>query len=186
MMIKELEKEMRAQMEKALENTKQEFSRIRTGRASLSLLDGIKVNCYGSVVPLNQVATLAVPDSRLITVQPWDTKIIGEIEKAILRSDLGLTPTNDGKIIRIPIPPLTEERRKELVKVIGKIAEKSKVALRNIRREINEKLKELKKNKEISEDEYFSSHDEVQKITDEYIERAEKLFLDKEKELMSI
>jgi ribosome recycling factor len=132
------------------------------------------------------VATLAVPDSRLITVQPWDTKIIGEIEKAILRSDLGLTPTNDGKIIRIPIPPLTEERRKELVKVIGKIAEKSKVALRNIRREINEKLKELKKNKEISEDEYFSSHDEVQKITDEYIERAEKLFLDKEKELMSI
>jgi len=186
MMIKELEKEMRAQMEKALENTKQEFSRIRTGRASLSLLDGIKVNYYGSVVPLNQVATLAVPDSRLITVQPWDTKIIGEIEKAILRSDLGLTPTNDGKIIRIPIPPLTEERRKELVKVIGKIAEKSKVALRNIRREINEKLKELKKNKEISEDEYFSSHDEVQKITDEYIERAEKLFLDKEKELMSI
>ena len=186
MMIKELEKEMRAQMEKALENTKQEFSRIRTGRASLSLLDGIKVNYYGSVVPLNQVATLSVPDSRLITVQPWDTKIIGEIEKAILRSDLGLTPTNDGKIIRIPIPPLTEERRKELVKVIGKIAEKSKVALRNIRREINEKLKELKKNKEISEDEYFSSHDEVQKITDEYIERAEKLFLDKEKELMSI
>ncbi|MCX8012344.1 MAG: ribosome recycling factor [Desulfobacterota bacterium] len=185
-MIKELEKEMRAQMEKALENTKQEFSRIRTGRASISLLDGIKVNYYGSVVPLNQVATLAVPDSRLITVQPWDTKIIGEIEKAILRSDLGLTPTNDGKIIRIPIPPLTEERRKELVKVIGKVAEKSKIALRNIRREVNEKLKELKKNKEISEDEYFSSHDQVQKITDEYIERSERLFLEKEKELMSI
>lgn len=185
-MIKELEKEMRAEMEKALENTIHEFSRVRTGRASLTLLDGIKVGYYGSVVPLNQVATLAVPESRLITIQPWDTKIIGDIEKAILRSDLGLTPTNDGKIVRIPIPALTEERRKELVKIIGKLTEKAKVTLRNIRRDINEKLKTMKKEKEISEDEYFTYHEEVQKITDEFIERADKLLAEKEKDLMEI
>jgi len=185
-MNKELEKKMREEMEKALENTKHEFGRVRTGRASLSLLEGIKVNYYGSVAPLNQVSTLAVPDSRLITIQPWDTKIIGDIEKAILRSDLGLTPATDGKIIRIPIPSLTEERRKELVKVIGKVAEKAKVTLRNIRRDINEKLKDLKKDKTISEDEYFADHDQVQKITDEYIEKAEALFIEKEKELMAI
>lgn len=185
-MIKELEKEMRAKMETALENTSHEFSRVRTGRASLSLLDGIKVSYYGSVVPLNQVATLAVPESRLITIQPWDTKIIGDIEKVVLKSDLGLTPTNDGKIIRIPIPALTEERRKELVKVIKKTAEKAKVALRSIRREVNDKLKTMKKEKDISEDEYYTFHDEVQKITDEYIEQADDLLAEKEKELMEI
>jgi len=185
-MIKELEKKMRSKMEKALEDTKHEFSRVRTGRASLTLLDGIKVNYYGSVVPLNQVATLSVPESRLITIQPWDTKIIGEIEKAILKSDLGLTPTNDGKIIRIPIPTLTEERRKELVKVIKKMAEKSKITLRSIRREINDELKKMRKEKEISEDEYFTYHDEVQKITDEYIKRADNILAEKEKELMEI
>ena len=184
-MKEELEKKMREEMEKVLENTKYEFARIRTGRASLSLLDGIKVNYYGSVVPLNQVSTLAVPDSRLITIQPWDTKIIGDIEKVILRSDLGLTPTTDGKLIRIPIPSLTEERRRDLVKVIGKVSEKAKVFLRNIRRDINEKLKDLKREKEISEDEYFVDHEQVQKITDEYIGKAEELFIEKEKELMS-
>jgi ribosome recycling factor len=185
-MINELEKEMKAEMDNVLENTKHEFSRVRTGRASLSLLDGIKVNYYGSVAPLNQVATLAVPDSRLITIQPWDTKIIGDIEKAIMRSDLGLTPSTDGKIIRIPIPALTEERRKDLVKVIGKAAEKAKVTIRNIRRDMNEKLKTLKKDKAISEDEYFTYHDEVQKITDEYVERSDELLAEKEKELMEI
>ena len=136
-------------MEQSFNSTEQEFARVRTGRASLNLLDGIKVSYYGSVVPINQVATLAVPESRLITIQPWDSKVIGDIEKAILKSDLGLTPTNDGKIIRIPIPALTEERRKELVKVIKKIAEKAKISVRNIRRDINETLKTMKKNKEV-------------------------------------
>ena len=182
----ELEKELRENMELSIANTEQEFSRVRTGRASLNLLDGIKVSYYGSVVPINQMANLAVPESRLITIQPWDTKTIGDIEKAILKSDLGLTPTNDGKIIRIPIPALTEERRKELVKVIKKMAEKAKVSLRNIRRDTNETLKTKKKEKEISEDEYFTFHDEVQKITDEFIGRVDTIFAKKEQELMEI
>jgi len=182
----ELEKELRDRMEQSLTSTEQEFTRVRTGRASLNLLDGIKVSYYGSVVPINQVATLAVPESRLITIQPWDSKVIGDIEKAILKSDLGLTPTNDGKIIRIPIPALTEERRKELVKVIKKIAEKAKISVRNIRRDINETLKTMKKNKEISEDEYYTHHDEVQRITDEFIGRVDTIFAKKEQELMEI
>jgi ribosome recycling factor len=185
-MNEELEKELRENMERSIDNTEQEFSRVRTGRASLNLLDGIKVSYYGSVVPINQVANLAVPESRLITIQPWDTKTIGEIEKAILKSDLGLTPTNDGKIIRIPIPALTEERRKELVKVIKKMAEKAKVSLRNIRRDVNDTLKTKKKEKEISEDEYYTFLDEVQKITDEFIGRVDTIFAKKEQELMEI
>ncbi|MCD6352898.1 MAG: ribosome recycling factor [Proteobacteria bacterium] len=185
-MIKELEKKTRAKMDNALENTRHEFSRVRTGRASLSLLDGIKVSYYGSVVPLDQVATLAIPESRLITIQPWDTKNIGEIEKAILKSDLGFTPTNDGKIIRIPIPALTEDRRKELVKVVKKEAEKAKVSIRNIRRDINEELKDMKNEKGLSEDQYFTYHDDVQKITDEYIKKTEDIMVEKEKELMEL
>ena len=185
-MIKELEKKTRAKMDNALENTRHEFSRVRTGRASLSLLDGIKVSYYGSVVPLDQVATLAIPESRLITIQPWDTKNIGEIEKAILKSDLGFTPTNDGKIIRIPIPALTEDRRKELVKVVKKEAEKAKVSIRNIRRDINEELKAMKNEKGLSEDQYFTYHDDVQKITDEYIKKTEDIMVEKEKELMEL
>ncbi len=182
----EMEKELREKMEESINNTEQEFSRVRTGRASLNLLDGIKVSYYGSVVPINQVANLAVPESRLITIQPWDTKVIGDIEKAILKSDLGLTPANDGKIIRIPIPALTEERRKELVKVIKKMAEKAKVSLRNIRRDINEVLKAKKKDKDISEDQYYTFHDEVQQITDEFIGRVDTIFAKKEQELMEI
>ena len=185
-MINELEKKTIAKMESVLENTRHEFSRVRTGRASLSLLDGIKVSYYGSVVPLDQVATLAIPESRLITIQPWDTKNIGEIEKAILKSDLGFTPANDGKIIRIPIPALTEDRRKELVKVVKKEAEKAKVSIRNIRRDINEELKSMKKEKGLSEDQYFTYHDDAQKITDEYIKKTEDIMLDKEKELMEL
>jgi len=185
-MDNKLEKELRENMEQSIGNTEEEFSRLRTGRASLNLLDGIKVSYYGSVVPVNQVATLSVPESRLITIQPWDTKVIGEIEKAILKSDLGLTPTNDGKIIRIPIPALTEERRKDLVKVIKKMAEKAKVSLRNIRRDVNDSLKTMKKDKEISEDEYYTYLDEVQQITDEYIGRVDTIFAKKEQELMEI
>lgn len=178
-------KEMKRKMDRALEVLGQDFARIRTGRASVALLEGIKVEAYGSAMPLSQVASLAAPEPRLLTIQPWDGALLGEVEKAILRSDLGLTPSNDGKIIRIPIPPLTTERRKELVKSIKKMTEESKVALRNLRREANEQFKELKKEKMLSEDEAFKAQEEVQKITDDYIKRLDALAADKEKEIMS-
>lgn len=181
----EIINEMKRKMDRALEVLGQDFSRIRTGRASVALLEGIKVEAYGSAMPLSQVASLAAPEPRLLTVQPWDTGLLTEVEKAILRSDLGLTPSNDGKIIRIPIPPLTTERRKELVKSIKKMTEESKVALRNLRREANEQLKELKKEKQLSEDEAFKAQEEVQKITDDYIKKLDALAADKEKEIMS-
>jgi ribosome recycling factor len=184
-MLDKVYKETREKMEKGLEALKKEQSRIRTGRASVSLLDGIRVQYYGSVVPLNQVASLSVPESRLITIQPWDIKAIGEIEKAILKSELGLNPINDGKVIRINIPPLTEERRRDLVKVIKKMAEETKVALRNIRRDSNEALKGLKKDKHISEDDVFKAQDEVQKITKDYIEKVDHISEEKEKEILS-
>jgi ribosome recycling factor len=171
-------------MEKALEGLKKELSRVRTGRATPAILDGIRVVYYGSPVPLNQVASVAVPDSRQITIQPWDLKAIGDIEKAILKSELGLTPINDGKIIRINIPSLTEERRRDLVKVTKKMAEEARVVSRSIRREANEALKSLKKDKAISEDDLFKGQDEVQKITKETIERVDKIGEEKEKEIM--
>ena len=184
-MVEKVYKETREKMEKGLEALRKEQSRIRTGRASVALLDGIRVQYYGSVVPLNQVASLSVPESRLITIQPWDIKAIGDIEKAILKSELGLNPINDGKIIRINIPPLTEERRRDLVKVIKKMAEETKVALRNIRRDSNESLKGLKKDKHISEDDAFKAQEEVQKITKDYIEKADRISEEKEKEILS-
>ncbi len=184
-MKNEIIQEMRRKMDKALEVLRHDFARVRTGRASVALLDGIKVEAYGTLMPLSQVASLAAPEPRLLTVQPWDAALLPEIEKAILRSDLGLTPSNDGKIIRIPIPPLTTERRKELVKTIKKMTEECKVALRNLRREANEDLKDLKKEKMISEDESFKAQEEVQKITDDYIKKAEAQAADKEKEIMS-
>jgi ribosome recycling factor len=147
-------------------------------------LDGIRVNYYGTPTPLNQMATLAVPESRLITIQPWDVSGIKEIEKAILKSDLGLTPSSDGKIVRIAIPPLTEERRKELVRVINKVSEEHKVAVRNIRRDANEMLKDLKKEGDISEDEAFKAQDQVQKITDDHINLVEQITKEKEKEIL--
>jgi ribosome recycling factor len=181
----EIIKEMKRKMDRALEVLGHDFGRIRTGRASVALLEGIKVDAYGSSMPISQVASLAAPEPRLLTVQPWDTALMGELEKGILRSDLGLTPSNDGKIIRIPIPPLTTERRKELVKSIKKLTEESKVALRNLRREANEQLKELKKDKRISEDETFKAQDEVQKVTDDYIKKLDALAAEKEKEIMT-
>jgi ribosome recycling factor len=171
-------------MGKTISALKSELKRIRTGRASLSLLDGIRPDYYGTPTPLNQMATLAVPESRLITIQPWDATVIKDIEKAILKSDLGLTPSSDGKIIRISIPPLTEERRKELVKVVHKICEEHKVAVRNIRRDSNELLKGFKKDGDISEDDAFKAQDEVQKITDEHIEKIEAIYKQKEKEII--
>ena len=183
-MIESIYQETRDNMGKSIDALKNEFNRVRTGRASLTILDGIRVDYYGTLTPLNQMATLAVPESRLITIQPWDVSVIKEIEKAILKSDLGITPSNDGKIIRISIPPLTEERRKELVKSINKISEDHKIAVRNIRRDSNELLKGLKKDGDISEDDAFKAQDQVQKITDEYIKLIDDVNKDKEKEIL--
>ena len=183
-MIEDIYQETRENMGKSIEDLNREFKKVRTGRASLSILDGFRVNYYGTPTPLNQMATLAVPESRLITIQPWDVSGIKEIEKAILKSDLGLTPSSDGKIVRIAIPPLTEERRKELVRVINKMSEEHKVAVRNIRRDANEMLKELKKEGDISEDEAFKAQDQVQKITDDHINLVEQVTKEKEKEIL--
>jgi len=183
-MIDSIYEETRERMGKSVSALKSEFKKIRTGRASLALLDGIRVDYYGTSTPLNQMATLAVPESRLITIQPWDNSVIKEIEKAILKSDLGLTPSSDGKIIRIAIPPLTEERRKELVKIANKMSEEYKVAVRNIRRDSNELVKILKKDGDISEDEAFKAQEQVQKITDEHIKRIDDVYQEKEKEIL--
>lgn len=171
-------------MQKSIEALRKDFMRIRTGRASPALLEGIRVNCYETQMPLEQVASISVPESRLITIKPWDLSIMGEIEKGILKSELGLTPMNDGKMIRIPIPPLTEQRRKELAKVSRKMAEEAKISVRNHRREANELLKELKNEKEISEDELFKSQEEVQKITNEFIKKVDEIAAEKEKEIV--
>jgi len=183
-MIESIYEDTSESMEKSVEALKKDLKRLRTGRASLSILDGIKVDYYGTLTPLNQMATLAVPESRLITIQPWDVSVIKDIEKSLLKSDLGLTPSNDGKIIRIAIPPLTEERRKELVKVVHKMCEDYKISLRNIRRDANELLKSMKKDGDISEDDLYKAQDQVQKITDEHIRLIDVCFKDKEKEIL--
>jgi ribosome recycling factor len=183
-MIDDIFQDTKDRMGKSITALGNELKRVRTGRASLNILDGIRVDYYGTPTPLHQMASLSVPESRLILIQPWDVSVIKEIEKAILKSDLGLTPSSDGKLIRIAIPPLTEDRRKELVKVIHKIAEEHKVAVRNIRRDANEMLKSLKKDGDISEDEAFKGQDEIQKITDAFIERIDMAYKEKEKEIL--
>ncbi len=183
-MIEETFQETRDRMGKTITALENELKRIRTGRASTSLLDGIKLDYYGTPTPLNQTATVAVPESRLITIQPWDATIIKDIEKAILKSDLGLTPSNDGKLIRIAIPPLSEERRKELVKQVHKSCEEHKVAVRNIRRDANELIKGFKKDGDVSEDDAFKAQDQVQKITDEFIEKIDEVYKAKESEIL--
>ncbi len=183
-MIESIFQEARESMGKSIAALQNELKRVRTGRASLSILDGIRVDYYGTPTPLNQIASLSVPESRLITLQPWDVSVIKEIEKAIMKSDLGLTPSSDGKIIRISIPPLTEDRRKKLVKVVNKMCEDYKVAVRNIRRDANELIKGLKKDGEISEDDAFKAQDRVQKITDEQIKLIDSIYKDKEKEIL--
>jgi len=185
-MIQELRKKSNERMQASIEALKKKFGTVRTGRASLSLLDGLTVDYYGTPTPVQQVASLSIPDSRQLLIQPWEQKIIPEIEKAIMKSDLGLTPMNDGKLIRINIPALTEERRKQLVKVVKKEAEDAKVAVRNIRREINDELKRLEKEKHVSEDEIKKEHDEIQKITDSFIKKVEELLEHKEKEIMEV
>jgi ribosome recycling factor len=183
-MIDSIYQDSRESMEKSIAALKKDLKRVRTGRASLSLLDGIKVDYYGTLTPLNQLATLAVPESRLITIQPWDAAVIKEMEKAILKSDLGLTPSSDGKIVRIAIPSLTEQRRKELVKVVHKICEEYKVSIRNIRRDANEMVKELKKDGQVSEDDAFKSQERIQKITDDHIKLVDECYKEKEKEIL--
>lgn len=171
-------------MAKAIDALKKEFKKIRTGRASLALFEDIRVDYYGTPTPLKQMASLSVPESRLVIIQPWDQTVIKEIEKEILKSELGLTPMNDGKVIRIAIPPLTEERRKELVKIVRKIEEEYKISIRNIRRDVNEFLKSMKKDGDISEDDLYKSQNEIQKITDEHIQLANQACQDKEKEIL--
>lgn len=183
-MIEETLQETKERMGKTITALENELNRVRTGRASLSLLDGIRVDYYGTQTPLNQMASLSVPESRLIVIQPWDVSGIKEIEKAILKSDLGLTPSSDGKLIRISIPPLTEERRKELVKVVSKMCEEHKIAARNIRRDANELLKGFKKDGDISEDDAFKAQESVQKITDDFINRIDEIYKEKEKEIL--
>ncbi len=185
-MEQELKRKTAERMSRTIEVLKKEFASVRTGRASLALLDGIMVNYYDTQTPLQQLASLSIPESRQIAVQPWDQKIIPDIEKAIMKSDLGLTPMNDGKIIRINIPPLTEERRKQLVKAVKKKAEEAKISIRNIRRDANEELRKLEKEKHLSEDEVKKLQEETQKITDSYIAKADEVLGHKEKEIMEV
>jgi len=185
-MEKEILEEMRQKMENTVDALHRDFNKLRTGRASSALLDGIKVECYETRMPIDQVATLSVPESRLIIIQPWDPQTIGEIEKAILKSELGVTPTSDGKIIRITIPRLTEERRKELVKIVKKMGEQGKIAMRNIRRDANEDLKDKEGKKLISEDELHQNMEKVQKITDGFIRKIDEALSTKEKEILEV
>jgi ribosome recycling factor len=184
--VKEVQQNAQTRMDKALVDLQHEMSGIRTGRASVSVFDNLKVDYYGTPTPINQVATLHVPEPSLITIQPWDVSQIGAIEKSIRSSDLGFNPANDGKIIRVPIPPLTEERRKEIVKRLHHIAEDHRVALRNIRRDANEHIKKLLKDKLISEDEDRRAHDDVQKMTDAHIQKVDAASKGKEKEILEI
>ncbi|WP_409305454.1 ribosome recycling factor [Peribacillus sp. SCS-155] len=176
----------KARMEKAINAYTRELASIRAGRASASLLDKITVDYYGAPTPINQVAGVSVPEARMLVIQPYDKTILGDIEKAILKSDLGLNPSNDGSIIRIVIPALTEERRRELAKVVKKESEEAKVAIRNIRRDANDDLKKLEKNGEITEDDLRGYSDDIQKITDSHISKIEDITKDKEKEIMEV
>jgi ribosome recycling factor len=176
----------KVRMDKVIADLQHSAASLRTGRASVSLLDSVQVDYFGQATPVNQLATLNVPEPFMITLQPWDASQIGMIEKAIRSSDLGLNPSNDGKLIRVPIPQLTEERRKEFVKKLHVIAEEHRVVLRNIRRDANENVKKLLKDKAISEDEDKRSHDEIQKLTDSYIQKIDQLSKSKEKEIMEI
>lgn len=185
-MQNEIKKEANERMDKSIESLKKDFGSIRTGRASLSLLDGIKIDYYGTPTQLAQVATLGIPEPRQITIQPWEPKLIPEIEKAILKSDLGLTPGNDGKTIRLNIPTLTEERRKQLVKVVKKHAEEAKVAIRNIRRDVNDRIKKSEKEEHLSEDDVKRLQEEIQKLTDQHVAKVDEVLHHKEKEIMEV
>jgi len=185
-MIAELKTRTRNGMDKAVEALRRDLAKVRTGRASVAILDDVRVDYYGTPTPLNQVSSLTVPEPRLITIQPWEKKLIPEIERAIQKADLGINPTSDGIIIRLAFPPLTEERRKEMVKQVKKMGEAGKIAVRNARRDANDSLKKLLKDKEISEDDEKRGEKEIQELTDDYVGRIDKVVADKEKELMEI
>ena len=185
-MTKLIVDQARVRMEKAEEDFRREVASIRTGRASVSVLDSIRVDYYGTPTPVNQVATLGVPEPQLITVQPWDPTALPNLEKAIRSSDLGLNPLNDGKILRVPIPPLSEERRKELVKHLHKVLETHRMSIRNVRRDANDAAKKLRKEKKISEDDERGAHEDIQKLTDREIEKLEQMSKAKEKEIMEL
>lgn len=185
-MTKEVISDMKSHMEKTIDALRREYQKVRTGRASTSLLEDIKVDYYGNPSPLSAVATLAVPEARTITISPWEAKMIPPIEKAILNANIGLTPSNDGRLIRLILPPLTEERRKEIVKDLRRKAEDDKVALRNIRRDAIDRLKKLEKDKKISEDELKRSEKEVQDVTDKHVAKVDEVLAHKEKEVMEV
>lgn len=185
-MISELKNNTESRMKKTVDSLTESLQSIRAGRANTTLLDKIHVEYYGQQTPVNQVASLSAPEPRLLSIQPWDASLIPEIEKAILKSDLGITPSNDGKIIRLVIPQLTEERRKDLTKLVGKYAEEAKVSIRNIRRDAMEEIKKAEKSKEISEDDKSSYEEDIQKLTDKYTKEVDKVAENKEKELMEI
>ncbi len=183
-MLKEIKRKTEKRMKATLDDAHHKVATIRTGRASLAILDGVMVDYYGTDTRLNQVAKLSIPDPTLIVAQPFDPNIVDNIEKAILKAGLGLNPTNDGKVMRIPIPPLTEERRKQLVKKVSQIGEESKTAIRQIRRDSNEEIKELEREKKISQDEEHRDYEEVQKITDDFIKKIDELVKHKNNEIM--
>ena len=185
-MINDILQDVEARMKKSITSLQKDFSAIRTGRANVAMFDGITVAVYGSQMPLNQVATISIPEPRLVVIQPWDVHNLGEIEKSILKSDLSLNPSNDGNLIRIQIPDLTEERRKEYVKMAKQKAEDCRIAIRNVRRDGNDMVKALEKDKEISEDESKAAQTNIQKITDRFIEDVQKITDNKEKEILSI
>jgi ribosome recycling factor len=185
-MLDEQLKKTEEHMKKTLELLLHELASIRTGKASPAILDSLRINYYGQQVPIKQVANVAVPDPRTITIQPWDRSLVGEIEKAIQASELGLNPQNDGGTIRLPIPTLTEERRRDLVKVVKRIGEDSKVAVRNVRRDTNERIKKLEKEHDISEDEMRAKQDAIQKLTDSYVKRVDEAVTAKEKEILEL
>ena len=182
----EVVKDLETRMQAATDALAREFASVRTGRANASLLDAVRVEAYGNLTPINQLATVSVPDARTIMIQPWDASQMKEIEKGIAKSDLGLSPSNDGKVIRLTVPTLTEERRKQLAKQIGKFAEDARVAIRNARREANDKLKALAKDKKVSEDEERRGHDQIQKTTDRFTSRIDELAKKKEQEVMTV
>ena len=184
--LKEISQQLKSRMEKAVEDFRGNLASTRTGRASVHMLDQVKVPYYGSDMPLNQVAQVTAPEANLILIQPWDPSIIGDIEKALRTSDLGFNPQNDGKIVRIPIPPMTEERRREVVKHLNKTLEDHRTAIRNVRRDGNDLIKKSAKDKKISEDEEKRSLEEIQKLTDEEIRRMEEMCRNKEKEVMQV
>jgi len=183
---KDVTKDTRPRMEAAIEDVRRKLGTVRTGRASVSLLDSILVDYYGTATPLNQMASVHAPEPQMLTVQPWDPTQLGNVEKAIRAADLGFNPSNDGKLVRIPIPPLTEERRKQLAKQVHEIAEEHRTAIRNIRRDANDKLKKLLKDKAVSEDAERDGLDEIQKLTDTYIAKIDELSKSKEHEIMSV